>query len=1270
MMRQRFFGQRAAVFFAGLSLALLFSVNAFAQSGTSVIRGNVVDAQGAAVAGATVTITNDATSFTRSQATGDDGAYSFTAIPPGTYRVDAEAGGFKKSSLTEVRAVVDTPTDLNVTMETGDVSETVTVTSQDADALVNTQDATLGNNFNSYQIEQLPLESRNVASLLTLQPGVTRAGYVTGARSDQSNITLDGVDVNEQQTGDITAPVLRLTSESVQEFRVTTANANATQGRSSGAQVSLVTKSGSNEFHGALYHFHRNTVFTANNFFNNRAGRFVASDPLVQLGQAQAGDERVPRPTLIRNLFGGRIGGPIIKDRAFFFYTYEGRRDAAQRSVVRTVPLASLGRGEVRFLNSGGGITALSASQIGSIFSSTTFNPGVTGTVAVNPAALAVLADAARRYPANDFDVTGDSRFDRQLNTAGYRFNANVPVRLNTHIARFDFNLTNAQSIFVRGNYQHDLETFASEFPDTPSPYEWRHPYGYVVSHNWNLSSNLVNNFNYGLTRQAFTSTGDSNENSISFRFVFSPRAFTRTLSRVTPVHNITDNMTYLAGNHTLQFGTNMRFIRNRRVDYGASYDSAITNPTFYAGSGRVLDRPVTAAGFTVPSGSRSSVQNAVTAVLGRFSQYTARYNYNLDGSVQAPGVPLEREFATEEYDFYLQDVWKVSESLSLTYGLRYGLSRPVYETNGFQAVPDVPLGEFFERRVAGARAGRPVNDLIQFQLGGPSYDRPGFYPLDKNNFQPRVAVAWSPNYREGFLGKLFGADGASVVRGGFAITNDYFGQQLAVTFNRLSTLGFSTSNTVAANTFNVSSGLAPQFTAFGQAVRNFPNLVAPNRFQTPADEAERIESSLDATAVSPINYSWNASYGRKLPGGLFVEASYVGRAARNLLATRDIMALNNLVDPRSGVDWYTAAGQIYDLRQRNTPIANVGRIPYFENLFPGIGDAIYGDPSLSATQTVYQLVARSAVGGDDTLDWTYIQSNDLLDDLSSVGPNAFFHPQYAALTAFSTIARSNYHGGTLSVRQRLGNSLNFDFNYTLSKSLDDASGLQNADTYGAALILNPLYPQYSYGESDFDVRHNINANSIWSLPVGRGRKFFRDLPGAVDAVLGGWQLSGITRWNSGLPAPMPFDQAQWATNWNAQSNGVRTRPITSSPTRGGLTAPNLFSDPVAAFRSFRNARAGEAGDRNVLRLPGYFTLDMGLYKSFTMPWNENHQLQFRWDVFNVTNTQSLDIENVTRQSFGLSQDPDLNSPAETFGNFDIIQGSPRVMQFALRFTF
>lgn len=1247
-----------AVFFIG-------SVNA--QSGTTKVSGAVKDQQGAAVPGATVTLTNPNTGFTRTVTTDDVGIYTFPGIAPGTYQVEVTANNFKKAIVRDVQALVDNPIEVNVPLELGDVTAVVDVTSNNIESIVNTQDASIGNNFVPQQITQLPTNLRRVNDLLTLQPGVTREGYTAGSRSDQANITLDGIDINDQQTGGRTDQfqttqdsVLRATTESVEEFRITTTNPNANQGRSSGAQISLVTKSGTNNFHGAGFYFYRPTAFSANTFFNNLAG--------------------VDRPSLARKVFGGAIGGPIKKDKLFFFYSYEGQRQVQDVSVVRTVPLAHLGRGELKFNGTGpngqSGLLTLNTATLNNIFPN----------VGINPAAVAVFADAARRYPANDTSV-GDG-----VNTGGFRFNAPTTTDENTHIARFDYNISNSQTLFLRGNYQYDLNQLTSYFPDTPSRALWEHPYGFVVGHNWTISNSMINNFRYGLTRQAFSQQGDSTDNAISFRFVYQPSFFARTLTRVTPVHNITDDFTLIKGKHTIQFGGNVRIIRNKRTDLGNAFDSAVTNPSFYDQSGAVVDGAIASAGYTINPGQIASVQAAATALIGRFSQYSGNFTFDIDGKVLPTGTPTVRNFATEEYDVYGQDIWKPTRSLTFTLGLRYGLSRPVYESEGFQVVPKQRLGDIFNKRVASALTGRPNNDLVEFERGGPKNNAPGFYSMDWNNLQPSIAVAWSPSFEEGFLRTFFGRDNTSTIRGGFRIINDHFGQQLAVSFDGLSSIGFTSASTISANTYNVSNAPAPRFTGFNQNVRALPGIPAPvQRFATEVTAdclngvvrcPQRIESSLDATIKTPTHYTWNVSYGRQLPKGMYIEASYVGRAARNLLATRDVMALNNIVDPQSGMDWYTAAGILHDFREQNLSISQIPALPYFQNLFPNYTTTVNG-MALNSTQRIYRLIARDCannaprnaagnctggatdIGGFNILDWTFIQ---LLIDDRGVVPNMFFHPQYAAFSSFSSVAKSNYHGAVFSLRQRLGRTLSYDVNYTFSKSMDNASGLQTGGSYGSQFILNPLRPNDNYAASDFDARHVLNANFIFDAPIGRGRAYFGNMNKVADAFLGGWQLTGVFRANSGLPISSPFDQAQWATNWNAQSNGTQIAPIQVGLIR---STQNLFADPQAAFKAFRNARPGETGERNNFRLPGYSSLDLGLSKSFGMPYGENHRLQIRWEVFNVFNYQYLTNGGETRTTYGLPQDPKLSTAPSNFGKiFTSIQGSPRAMQFGLRYSF
>ena len=1205
-----------------------------AQSGTTSVSGTVFDQKGQIISGATATLSNTEKGFSRTAITNNNGTFSFPAIQPALYRLKIEMRGFKKFTQTQIRALVDTPTDISAVLEVGDINETVNVRSNNAEALLNTQDASVGNPFNSTQVTQLPTESRDVINLLTLQPGVTRFGYVAGGRSDQANITLDGVDVNEAQTNNIFSPVLRLNAEAIEEFRVTTTNANASQGRSSGAQISLITKGGTNQFRGAVFLTGRRTQWTANDFFNNRAG--------------------VTRPKFDRNIFGGAISGPVWKNRAFFFYSFEGERTTQGATALRTVSLPNLGQGIIRFRNTLGQTVSLNCQQITTVF------PNTNG---CNPLALAVFASAAVRYPANSFE-TGDG-----LNTAGFRFNAENKFKNNSHVLRLDFNLNANQQAFFRANYINDARTSASQFPDTPAPTFWKHPFGFVIGHNWTISAKFFNNFRYGLTRDAFTNQGDSTDNQISFANVFSPRLFRRSISRITPVQNITDDVSLVWRNHTFQFGTNIRLIRNRQQSFAAAFDFASTVSGFYPiGSviGPINTYLNSTFGYQIAGANRQGVLQSVAAVVGRYSTYDANFTFLRDGSLQPSGTPNKREFRTEEYDFYVQDIWKFSRNLTATFGLRYSLSRPVYEANGYEVKPTLSLSEIFERRANGAGFGTPYNQPIVLDLSGPLNGKSSLYRWDKNNFQPRIAVAWSPNFGKNLLGWLFGRKYESVIRGGFAITNDYFGQQLAVNFDQNNLLGFSSSQQIPANTYNLTTRIAPLFTGFNQTIRNLPNVVLPVGNLTFPRQAPNqtfaapIEAGLDENLVAPINYSWSLTFERTLPRGLILSVSYLGRKARNLLLPRDAAATANFVDSRSGTDWNTAATQLEILRQRGTPISQIQQLPYFANLFPANLSTLLGcDGSYNQTQAVYSMVAGSC----GATDWTTVQLSLSLLSSRFPGQHIFYQPQYGTYTAWSSIGKSDYQGLSFTVRQRLGTRLTMDFNYTFSRSADDGSGLQTANVFGASAIINPFRLEDNYAASDFDMRHIINANAIFKLPVGRGEAFFGNINKFANLFLGGWQLTGIFRYNSGLPISAPRESNRWTTNWTFPSYATRTANVQTCPTRGG----SLFGcNSLEAYRSFRNAYPGETGERNVFRLPSFWVLDLGLGKTFDLPW-ENHKLQFRWEVFNVANTQKMGT--VT----GNTVEPDPQNAAQVptnFANFTAIQGTPRSMQFVLRYSF
>jgi hypothetical protein len=1224
-----------------LLIALVAQVGVWAQAFGS-ISGTVTDPKGAVVPEAVITLTNTGTNATRTVTASKDGVFEITQVPPGTYEVRAEAPGFKALVQTDVIVQVNTPLTLDFSLEVGGTSETVTVTA--GEETINQRDATIGNTFGEQQIRQLPIEGRNVVDLLSLQPGVVktgieqdeaggyddqRSGAVNGARSDQANITLDGVDANDQLEGLAFTSSVPVTLDSVQEFRVITSNANADQGRSAGAQVSIVTKSGSNEFHGSAYEFHRNTIFTANNFFNNAAGNFAPDDSAVIFGEANVGDERVPRPKLIRNVFGASLGGPFIKDKFFFFVTYEGRRDRAEESVIQTIPSATLRQGIIQYINSDGDIASIGPDELRER------DPLGIGP---NPNALAYL----NQYPLpNDLSV-GDG-----LNTLGYRFNAPIKRDFNTYIARADFQINSTNQLFWRGNLADNVRLDAPPFPGRPAAYTYLdNSRGMVLGYTALLRPNLTNVFRYGLTRQGKEDLGATDGPFIGFRGLDDLAPYTYNYGRIVPVHNFTNDTSWVKGNHTFDFGANLRFIRFNSYNTYNSYPYVVANASWLEGAGATLQPEDLSGDFEI------AYRDAATAVFGLLSYIYQAYNYDRDGSVIPVGQPIFRNYAADEYEFYVQDTWKLRPNLTVTGGLRYSLFSPPYERNGLQVAPTIPLGDWYSQRVANAAQGIPASVMpdIQFDLAGPENGRRGFYDWDKDNFAPRVAIAWSPDWQEGWLGRLTGGPGRTSVRGGFGVFYEHIGAGLASTFDFTGATGMSTIIENPAYSYDLET--SPRFTDFGTFPA--PPPPPPGGFPTALPlGTEAITFGLDDSLITPVDYSVDFAVAREFAGGIVVEASYIGRFARNRLAQSDLASPVNLVDPESGMDWYTAAGMLADfIPIYGDNITDVPSIPYFENIWPGLGESA----GLTPTQRIYRLARNYAP------DWTtvlYYLDGGFYE--SRFGPYAFFDDQYTALSAWRTAESASYNAGQLSVRKRFSHGVAFDFNYAFSKSIDLTSETERTSTFGSAygsgFVLNPTNPNLNRAVSDYDVTHSMNANWIWELPFGRGRAFFDGAPGWADQIFGGWQLTGIVRATSGFPIS-PYNGRFWPTNWNVEGWATAVGDIDGETTRRG-DGPNLFPDPDLALASFRNARAGEAGSRNVLRGDGYFTLDAGLGKDFRMPW-EGHRLQFRWEVFNVTNTARFDVQSLT-----------LNvTNSLTFGKYTGLINQPRVMQFGLRYEF
>ena len=1229
-----------------------------AQGASTSLRGTVSDSSAAVIQNASVSLQNATNGFAMSRSTDAGGVYQFLQVPPGRYTVNFGAVGFA-TQCSSIDLVIGEPATLNVTLAIQ--SETTEVNVRSRTELSGT-DATMGDAFESATIQELPVQG-DIPDLLSLQPGVlylglhndqthdSRSGSVAGARSDQNNSTLDGVDNNDQVRGYAFTGVLRSTLDSTQEFRVTSSGFNADTGRSSGAQINILTKSGTNEFHGSVYGRTRNLITPANDWFNKQA----------ELAQ---GLPNVPG-ALGRNSYGGSLGGPIKKNKLFFFTTYEGEKINEDRQMTMIVPTASLRAGEIKYPHTVNGTTqivTLSPGQIASMDPNCTKNGTCPWGPGVDPYSLAVF----NQYPLPNGYVAGDG-----LNTASYTWSAAAPASLNTFIAKVDYEASGRNWFFLRGNLQDDSSLGVPQFPGQPASSTNRdNSRGIAAGWNSAISVNLMNSLRYSYVRQGYASWGIGQSAYANFYGMSPVQAETRSTSVQIPVQNLIDDLTWTHARHTLQFGGNYRLIHNQNLSNALSYNSAVTNS--YAlvnggivGTGQSFDPTV----FGFPSVDPSftgSYNYSMTNLAGLLDYVTTQANYRVSadgktGILLPPGAFLYRDFKNNEFEYYGQDSWRVSPNLTITYGLRHTLLQTPYEVNGQQVQPTTNLYQWFLTRGQQAALGNSVQPYISFAPSGQGRGLQPYWPMQKANLAPRFAIAYSPNVRQGFWHKLLGSGGDSVLRAGYGIYYDHFGESIVNLFNEFGSFGLTESITNPTNVLTPDT--SPRFTGINNvpnltgtppAVTSYPALAPTNPLTNGFAIAQGVDGSMNTPYAHVVNVSWQ----RQLPGGFVLETAYLGRFSRNTLQQIDLAQPLNLVDPKSGMTYFQAADQLSLLGYAGA--TTVPAIPYFEDMFPGAAQN-----GQSATQTIYNDIWKYTLGNETAA----LYSLDILCSPGCNGKTGRYWPtQFASLYTWASIGVANYNAGQLTLRRPMGHGLQMEFSYTYSKSMDMGSDDERtvfSQSTGSSIgssfsaILNAWSPGLSYGPSDFDVRHLITASGIVQLPFGRGKIIGSNCAPWLDRMIGGWQLSGVGRWTSGLPFSV-ISGAGWGTNWLEKSNMIQAGPIATGTYFNANGAPDVFANAATALANLQNPLPGQAGERNNFRGNGYLGIDTRLAKNWKL--SERIGMQFAWDVFNVTNSVRFDVNPLTSLQ-------NLTSSG-SFGVYGATLTTPRVQQLSLRLTF
>ncbi|MFN2531011.1 MAG: carboxypeptidase regulatory-like domain-containing protein [Pyrinomonadaceae bacterium] len=1245
---------------------LTLTTTIVAQTGTSRITGRVVDAKQASVPGAAVTVTNEATGVTQTQTTTEAGVYSFDSLPVGDYTVSIELTGFKKFQKTGNHVEVNTPLTVDAALEVGQVSEVVTVTGG-AEQL-QTANATIGNVVEQKAIETLPLNGRNPLTLLLLEPGVVQRSFggagsgvhVNGSRDRAYNVTIDGIEANESSVPNPVSNLYRINPDNVQEFKVTTNNATAEEGRNSGASISIATRSGTSDFHGTGFIFFRNDALNSNEWYAN----------------AQKG----PKPVIRMGQGGFEVGGPIRKNKTFFFGSWQYNRVDFTQPIDQTFGFPITYTAEAR-------------SGIFRYFVPDPANPLVIGgttitrnsSLLVNPTSGALLVPlcatptslrCVRTYDTrgtnntlarpldstvtnilksfpnpNNFAAAGDG-----LNFATYAWNPPTAIRGPAISARVDHNFNENNSVFARYLWS-DYNTLKGDplngrpqiYPDNPPQGEvFRRTSNLAIGYRKVISPRLVNELTAGYGRFGFLFTqGEANPAwpdvpPFNFNTLDEPYINTPRTARWVTTPQVLDNVSFVRGAHVFRGGINFRFYRHvdqRGQPGGINVTpsvtfSATTRPAFIGTTGN--------SGFAVAPGINSTDQTNLGSLINNLYGLPASMNQvfiaNLNDDVFLPfktgeNVTLYAEkHNLDQYNFFFQDEWKVRPNLTVNYGARWELNPPANTSpNANVYVAATPI------------AGTPLPAT-------PQVNRPGAVSFVKADhwyqgdfawaIGPRLGLAYSPDFKSGFLRSLFGENGKSVIRLGYGIAFDTISSfqvtaaagripglvQSCTTSYSTSTGAFSSITAGCVNSPDINKTLAGGFPTQLPAPA-----VKPSSLLTPPQQLRANSPPISVFAPEmqlPTVHEWNISLQRELPWGLVMQAAYIGRRGEHLFMAYDINQVNPdrilpsfLIMQQNRAKGCTPSGT-------GCPVGVTGAAP----------------PLLSQLQTQGGLTATQAA--------SFLNSGTTTAELDINGAGSFArriedntlglklrpNQQFALITYLDNSGDSNYHAAQFTLRRRFSSGLGLSMAYTFGKSIDNQSvDPVGASSGGGLSTTNSRTPtdirdfREERARSDFDRTHVFTGASVWEVPVGRGRHFLGSSHGIVNQVLGGWTINTIYTYMTG--EPFAVRSGAFTSNGSHEGRAGVQQPVSAHLQELPglpLAGPVLFK-PVNALpcgvdltQAFCIPAPGTNGaGRNIFTAPSYWNVDLGFIKTF--PITERIKIQFRTEMFNAFNHPNFD---------------------------------------------
>ena len=1297
----------------------LAAFTAFGQSSTGELSGVISSPDGGVIQGATVEVTFNNTGKTVSAVTGGDGAFRFTQLEPGTYTITVKATGFKTLSSSDVKVDIGREFNFTKTLEVGAVTETVTVTAG-ADVITSTS-AQVTAVVNPQQILSLPLLARNPLNLTTLQAGVQSNPFqgtsINGQRTTLTNITRDGISINDQfirANATDFAPG-RPSVDDTGEFTISTTNQEADTG-SGGAQIILVTPRGTKEFHGALFAYNRNSRFAANNFFNNRT-------PNVNGVQQEIAKKP---PFRNRNQYGGKVSGPFIipkfgegtpywqKDKAFFFFAYEGVKDPLAQRYTRTIltPSARAGTFSFNRANAGnvinaGGIScpngaAGSICTVNNILAFATSQGilGIPGTI--NPVIQSMVLAP---MPTAGNTTGGDG-----LNTTGYGFNRRFDTTRKTYTTRIDVDITSKDAL--TGVYSWNKENVLRPDVDvanyTEVPDVTQYSKNKTFSTTWRriISNTMVNELRFGIFTSEvpfarispypeFFLGGQGTTSGTLAGLVAQPNIFLDQ-GRNNKLYNWADNFNWIVGKHSMKFGFQTQLYKVN------SYNDVLIVPNYIIGPSTVVapgvnNTTLTTGNFAnncTPACTNSLIS---TAQAGTASNLLALLAGVVNGRVQGfnttsptSGYQVARNlspFRNSNHAFYASDRWSALRGLTISMGLRWELYPAMKLNNGLGLEPVIPEGA---DPVAALTSGNGTYNILGTNAGRPFL----YYKTDYNNFAPSIGVAWSVNPGDNPVWKmLFGSEGQTVFRGGYsqAYGNDSIITSLNGTINGNIGLGRASNSAIGPLG---TTALNERLGATGPAITP-PAFISPPRTFLQNNTAGQgffgVANAVDPNLQIPRTDQYSVGIQREFWGNTVVEARYVGTRSSNLargidLNEIDVVSNGFLADfVRAQQNLQISAAATGNINTA-TPFCfgiNAGcvQLQMFQN--GGVGSP--GRLAVGAGVTLATF--RNALAGGAVADFAQLFiSNNLNNHPTVAAPGlapfvSFYrNPNIGQIELFTNRGSYEYNSLQLEVRRRFSQGIYFQANYSFSKNLTDTVGTSQAlfEPY----LLNGK-PELDRQRADFDQTHTFNFNGIYQLPFGKG-KMFINKGGVWDKVFGGWELSGLVQWSTG--APISFVDSRGTLNRGARSGrqtpfstltNAQIRALagtfeangriywinpsiigTTGQAAVGYNYPILSPNTPFAGQAFFNVSPGQTGNigRTLINGPRIINANMALLKNINF--SESIRVQLRAEAFNVFNTVNF---------FNNTQLANINST--TFGQITSAADA-RIFQFAARFEF